>query len=397
MTQRALRGPVAGAANLSSAAIGMEYLAGAKLAGAATSLTAGGGPVQYGAAGAVLAGATSTTGLVAVPAGVTGNSVVLLYYYIESTAVVTPPAGFTLKATADNTTGGSAHRLYLYWKRATGAESGTYDLSHASAWRAGVALRVDGAATAGDPFDSGTGGVVTGVGGSSTTSPPLAITTTQPGALLVYGVSDFVGTNTYTTPPTGFTEQVDASELGMFTLVQTVAGATGTLFATASAAGVQSAILGAILPAPTLPARDGLLVAVMVPEGRSAANTLLLRFNGDSAANYWTRTFTSAQFIGIATFANNQTVSATSLILDAGGAGTDVAHWFVVVSNRLATTKTAFWQGTQGSGAVGTVPTTVLGTGEWVNTTAQVTSVGLSSTATLPAGTTLIVTGRNYP
>lgn len=205
----------------------------------------------YGAAGTYSTGGGGGSNIaLVVPTGTAANSIILAYIYVEDdTAITGVPTGFTQKAFAENNTASNAHRLYVYWKRATGADSGSYTFTFAAAvsWRSGVAVRIEGAITTGDPFDTGTGAVQTAATTTNATAAPaVSLTTTAADTLLVYSASNFNGGATYT-PPTSFTENLDTEEITIATLAKGAAGATGSLSATASASGAQCSVLGAIL------------------------------------------------------------------------------------------------------------------------------------------------------
>lgn len=151
----------------------------------------------------------------------------------------------------------------------------------------------------------------------------------------------------------------------------------------------------ASITASNLPARDVLILMGRVPVFAAAAD-LYLRFNGDTAANYWGRSFSSADVIGAATFSNTETVSATSIQMDVAGA-VPARHILAIIQNRLATTKMVSGQVTVDSGATNAVSPIQISGGEWVNTTAQITSITLTTAATVVfgAGSAFGVFGRN--
>lgn len=163
--------------------------------------------------------------------------------------------------------------------------------------------------------------------------------------------------------------------------------------------GIKATTAGlASITTPTFPARDAIMVFVGIT-GLSAAAHVALRCNADVATNYWHRTFSSSGLAaGLVTFSNTQAATQTEIDLEGGSSTALHRHWFVNFSNRLAMPKTASWQGSLGS-ATNDPVTSILGAAEWVNTTAQITSLtllGLSG-ATLNAWCRLHVFGRNYP
>ena len=162
-------------------------------------------------------------------------------------------------------------------------------------------------------------------------------------------------------------------------------------------AGAKASAGVASLSTPTFPARDvlmifgnwGTLPAAVFPG---------LRFNGVATTTYWHRQFSAGDLVGQLTFANRQTPSATLVELWFQ-AITAPGSFLMVVSNRLATSKGLFFSPSLSTGSAAAVPTIVIGSGEMVNTTTQITSVTLTSATatTFPVGSGLQVFGRNLP
>ena len=179
----------------------------------------------FGAAGTYLSGTVSTSANIAVPAGTAANEVVLAFIYLESSGSITPPAGFSLvdRATTSN------HDLAVYWKRCTGTDAGTYNFTIPSTYREASAVRFTGCITSGNPYDV--------VGKASATSSPGGVTTAVSNTTTVADTLQvFAGTNfngSPWTPPTGYTERVDASgDLTVATLAQASIGGSGSITAT---------------------------------------------------------------------------------------------------------------------------------------------------------------------
>lgn len=199
----------------------------------------------FSALGATLVGASGTTFNFPVPAGVAADEVVVILMYTEmnTSATITWPAGFTQLAMADNTTSG--HRLYCAWKRASGADSGNYTVtfSISTNFTGGVAMRISGCVTSGDPFSipSPAAGVTTS---NQTAAPALSVTTTFADTLLLYFDSSFSQGSSWT-PPTGMTEQRDGDS-GLWSvnsLAKSTPGSTGSLSATYGTSASLSSIL----------------------------------------------------------------------------------------------------------------------------------------------------------
>lgn len=205
----------------------------------------------FGAAGTHLAGASAATAAVPVPAGMAAGHIVLVGIYKESTAVVTPPDGTWTELTPVNAA--TDHSGHLFWKRATGADSGTYSFSWTgAAWRVADAIRISGVFTSGSPFDTGTGLPVGAVdNGSVVNTPNVALTTFGVDRLLAWFATSF--SEFAWTPPLNFTERADNSDPTTFaTQDWPTAGATGNVFGTTSL-GRKTAWLAALLPVPIAP------------------------------------------------------------------------------------------------------------------------------------------------
>lgn len=198
-----------------------------------------------------LAGGSGTTAAIPVPTGTANNELVLCSLYVETDNTITKPSGFFQAAVAENNTSGENFRLYLFWKRCTGTDSGTYDFTWTgSAWKSGTAIRISGADTTGDPFD--TTPVTTATTVDATQPGALSLTNVTADTLLFYVIASFNGVTTFTLGG-GFTERHDADETAAYTLAQAATGTTGNVQATANASDALCAIFGAIrsLPAPS--------------------------------------------------------------------------------------------------------------------------------------------------
>lgn len=144
----------------------------------------------------------------------------------------------------------------------------------------------------------------------------------------------------------------------------------------------------------TIPAREQLMLIVNIA-GYSGGDIASLRFNGDSGANYWDRHLSSAQ--GGVTWTNTQTAS-TTLIRLAANAVTQGRTVMVGIMNLATASKPVTIQCCTLTGAAATPGLMDVGIGEWVNTTAQITSIEMRTAGgsiTMPAGTGFTVYGSN--
>lgn len=206
---------------------------------------------SFGSAGTHQNGTAATINF-AVPASVAAGDIIVAVLFIDGSTVTVSglPTGF---AHAEGSpviqgSGATQHSLNVMWKRATGADTGTYDFTlSGSIYRAGAALRYTGAAATGNPWDSPTSTATDPT--ATTTTPAVNVTTAGPDRLLIFAGSDWSGGAW--TPPTSFTERMDAGDEvhTAADLVQTAAGASGNVSATCANAGSHAAWLGALQPA----------------------------------------------------------------------------------------------------------------------------------------------------
>jgi hypothetical protein len=202
----------------------------------------------FGTAGTQLQGSASTMN-VDVPDSVAAGDIVVVTAFIDTSVTVTGLATDFVQAPDSPVAveGGANHRLYVMWKRATGADStaGTYDFTlSASVYRNAQAIRYTGAISSGDPWDVTNAATIDTSG--SGTSPAVSDTTTVADTLLVWASTNWAG-GTWT-PPAGFTERRDTGD-GVCTvadLAQAAAGATGSITGTCTGTDKRAAWLGAL-------------------------------------------------------------------------------------------------------------------------------------------------------
>ena len=128
---------------------------------------------------------------------------------------------------------------------------------------------------------------------------------------------------------------------------------------------------GAAFPTLTFAGFNSLEIRLHIV-GFSGSDLGSLQFNGDTGTNYWDRNITSVA--GGVVLVNNQNVSTAQMRFGIAGTTQVVAIWNII--NLLGTSKLATGRGSLGTGAAGTAGTAIVSmAGEWVNTTAQITSV----------------------
>lgn len=188
-------------------------------------------------------GATRT---VPIPAGVAAGDVILVYIAAQA-AFPSPnslPTGFA-EITAGMVVEKPPVRQFVFWKRATTSETGTWTFGfNGSAWRDALAVRFSGTKATGTPYEW--------LGwsaseGATTATPPVSGTTTGPNELVVWcGHTYEIGA---WTPPSGFTENADnSSNISVATKQQATAGPTGSIVGTSPNSDRHTNTLLALLP-----------------------------------------------------------------------------------------------------------------------------------------------------
>lgn len=147
----------------------------------------------------------TTTKSPAVPSGAATNDVMVavLSRWTTATAFTTIPTGFTDWGTT-YLSGDSQANVHIFWKRLSGADTGTYTWAWTAGgndWSHAHVFCASGCATTGNPIEG-----VNGWAGTAGTFGSTSVTTvTQP--LLIWSTyNDTSGTHT---PPTSFTEVID--------------------------------------------------------------------------------------------------------------------------------------------------------------------------------------------
>lgn len=201
-----------------------------------------GGSMGFRSSTAIASPGNGTSAVLTVPAGAAVDDIAVVGLYIESTAAVTPPSGFTQKA--DLQTSATARgRLVVFWKRLTAADSGSYTFTWSgSAWRGGVCGLWSGRVTSGDPFD-GTVGTA-----ESTTAVATLNVSTSPAAANGDAVGMWTNFNggTSFSAPTNYTQRQNTNVICLETRDAVASGSTGNVSATSTISDFEKAFLGVL-------------------------------------------------------------------------------------------------------------------------------------------------------
>lgn len=183
------------------------------------------------------------------PDDVVDKSIVVAAFFLDGTPDqnVVAPAGWT--AAEGSPVVATGHRMYVYWHRASGAESGPYSFTwDASVYREGQAHRYDACVTTGTPFDAGTDTAVDNTNGL--VSPAVEVTTLGADRRLIHTATDWGGGTWTPNVSPAFTKRQQPA-VGLCTLsdaAQATQGASGSITATCTGLDKRTAWLGALKP-----------------------------------------------------------------------------------------------------------------------------------------------------
>lgn len=189
-------------------------------------------PITFIAAGTVALNNTAATTLsVPYPAGIQAGDVIAMPVGVNSATIATLPSGW-LAGGVSSASGGNAPSERIMLKVCTGTESGSVNVTTASATSRGQMLLFRGVDNT-TPLDNA--GSVTASATATTTYALPSMTTTAPGAaLILVGVANTVG-GTWTSPtsPGAFIETAETTgaipSMGVQYLIWSGSGATGTV------------------------------------------------------------------------------------------------------------------------------------------------------------------------
>lgn len=200
-------------------------------------------PPAFAAAGSYLSG-DAASAAVPVPAGVAANDIILVHLYLESSATVTAPTGFTELTPAANVTAPYYHRVF--WRRAAGAVTGSFGFTWTgTVYREAVATSYRGAVTSGSPVDAQATGARSSAG---TTTPGVSVTTTGVDRLLVWCGGDANG-GTWTVPAGWRPRVTGAHNMAVASMALSATGGSGTITGVSTVSDQQTAWLVALIPA----------------------------------------------------------------------------------------------------------------------------------------------------
>lgn len=214
-------------------------------------------------------GNPATSISVPVPAGVAAGDVIEIHIFTDTTTVtITAPAGFTESPDSPATIVAN-QKASVYWKRASGADSGSYSVTFSgSSFAEAVAIRYSGCIASGTPYDVSTS---TTDSASGTVTPAVSVTTNGADRLIVHKGTDWSGG--VWTPGAGFTDRAQGGFGVLFVQTKTQAGAgsTGSVTATCTGSDKRTAWLAALLPVP--PASSPVGPALVVGQAVNRSNT----------------------------------------------------------------------------------------------------------------------------
>jgi len=208
----------------------------------------------FGTIGTLL-GSTTSTPAFAVPASVASGDIIVVAFFadVSTTTISAFPSGFAAAENSPRTinAGGAGNcALHVAWKRATGADSGTYGFTlSASVFVYGNAVRYTGCVASGNPWDSPTSAADGGSTGSTTT-PDVNVTTADVDRILFFAGVNVAGDGGTWTAPSGFSQRqggASTTNCEISDKVQAAQGASGNTHATNTLSGTVGAWMGALI------------------------------------------------------------------------------------------------------------------------------------------------------
>lgn len=202
----------------------------------------------FGASGTAFSGSGAGVDIAA-PGGVVAGSIVVADWFLDGATNqnVVAPAGWF--AAENSPVQAANHWKYVFWHRASGAESGPYSFTwDASVFREGQAHRYDGCVASGTPFDTGAASAVDNTSGS--TSPAVSVTTAGADRCLVHSVTCWAGGTWTPNASPAFTkrEQPSVGVSSLSDATQAAAGSSGSITAATTTSDKRTAWLGALKP-----------------------------------------------------------------------------------------------------------------------------------------------------
>jgi hypothetical protein len=189
---------------------------------------------------------------------VANNDIIIIPMYVDSpTVTVTAFAtGWQLHGDFPYTASGIMnHRLMVMWRRATGADSGTYTFTiSGNVYTAGAALRYTGCKLTGTPFDTPGGGDLSLAQDTTngTVTPAVNMTTLGAFRKLLHVGTNWTG-GTWTNPSAGgtWTKRMDGNDhLHILTDRDlAVAGNSGSVTASCTGSDKRTGWIGALIGA----------------------------------------------------------------------------------------------------------------------------------------------------
>lgn len=190
------------------------------------------------------ASGTGTSISVSVPSGAAQYDIAWVDLYLDSNTTDTDAtiaglaaAGFSMHPTVLGTQGqGARGRGFIFWKRLTGADSGSYAFGQTVSGDWEIACRLySGVTKVGNPWIAAIGATT---GSAASSANTVSIPSVTPGGsdscIVGAAISHGTGSNPWT-PPTGYTERYDGSaHLTAFDLVSPATSATGSITATST-------------------------------------------------------------------------------------------------------------------------------------------------------------------
>lgn len=189
-----------------------------------------------------------TSAAIPVPVGVADKDIVTVGIYKENTAAITAPSGFTLKS-SDTTNATTQGALWVYWKRLSAADTGTYSFSWTGAsYAGGHAIAARGCVETGDPW---AGSVFIGRTANNSGATISGSAGSVSGGLGISFVSSWATATRTWTAPSGWTREEQTINMATGEKTSMPATTTGTILWTGNGNDYYQMFLGTLMPPPS--------------------------------------------------------------------------------------------------------------------------------------------------
>lgn len=218
-----------------------------------------------------------TAAIAPVPAGVANKDIVVVGVYKENTAAVTPPDGTWTQKAVDSTNATTQGALWVFWKRLTAGDTGTYAFTWTGSSYAGChAIAMRGCIETGDPWYDST---ILRTANNAGATVGASVNSISGGGAVSFVSSWATATRTWTAP-SGWTKEEQTINEATGEKTGLSSGTTGTVTWTGNGNDYYQMFLGVLKPVPP----PGTTVYVVKGGVKKAATLYVIKSGAKKAA-----------------------------------------------------------------------------------------------------------------